>query len=106
METDRLRRLHERDAAIWIVNADGSDPQQLTPTDPDSDNFWPRFTPDGAWILFTNCFGFDCDGGISAIRPDGTGMHPITPNSHGPTTSLSWRRPAPSWPTCVGISAG
>ncbi len=70
------------DAAIWIADADGSDPQQLTPDDSDSDNFWPRFTPDGAWILFTNCFGFDCDGGISAVRPDGTGMHAITPNSH------------------------
>src|SRR6185436_3347618 len=34
------------DAAIWIANADGSDPQQLTPDDPDSDNFWPRFSPD------------------------------------------------------------
>ena len=70
------------DAAIWIANADGSDPQQLTPDDPDSDNFWPRFSPDGAWILFTNCFGFDCDGGISAVRPDGTGVHAVTPNSH------------------------
>jgi TolB protein len=70
------------DAAIWLVNADGSDPQQLTPDDPDSDNFWPRFTADGAWILFTNCFGDECDGGISAIRPDGTGMHAITPNAH------------------------
>ena len=70
------------DAAIWIVDVDGSDPEQLTPDDPDSDNFWPRFTPDGEWILFTNCFGFDCDGGISAIRPDGTDMHHVTPNSH------------------------
>lgn len=70
------------DAAIWIVNADGSDPEQLTPDDPDSDNDSPRFTPDGEWILFTNCLGSDCDGGISAIRPDGTGMHAVTPNSH------------------------
>jgi Tol biopolymer transport system component len=70
------------DAAIWIVNADGSDPQQLTPDDPDSDSLAPRFTPDGAWILYQNCFGFDCDGGIFAIRPDGTGDHVITPNDH------------------------
>jgi Tol biopolymer transport system component len=70
------------DLALWIVNADGSDPRQLTPDDPDSDDLWPRFTADGAWIVFTNCFGFECDGGISAIRPDGSGMHAITPNSH------------------------
>jgi Tol biopolymer transport system component len=70
------------DAAIWIVNADGSDPQQLTPDDPDADSLWPRFTADGAWILFTDCFGFDCDGGISAIRPDGSGLRAITPYSH------------------------
>jgi Tol biopolymer transport system component len=70
------------DAAIWIVNADGSDPRQVTADDPDSDNFLPRFTPDGAWILYQNCFGSDCDGGIFAIRPDGTGDHVITPNDH------------------------
>jgi len=38
------------DTAIWIINADGSHPRQLTPNDPDSDNFWPRFTPDGVWM--------------------------------------------------------
>ena len=64
------------DAAIWIINADGSHPQQLTPNDPDSDNFWPRFTPDGVWILFTNCFTDDCDGGISMIKTDGSAMQP------------------------------
>jgi Tol biopolymer transport system component len=70
------------DVAIWIVNADGTDPQQLTPDDPDSDSLWPRFTADGSRILFTNCRGGDCDGGISAVRPNGTGLHHVTPNSH------------------------
>jgi Tol biopolymer transport system component len=70
------------DAAIWIVDADGTHPRQLTPNDPASDNQSPRFTPDGKWILFTNCLGADCDGGISAVRPDGTGMHHVTANSH------------------------
>jgi Tol biopolymer transport system component len=70
------------DAAIWIVDTDGRHARQLTPDDPGSDNFWPRYSANGAWILFTNCGGDDCDGGISAIRPDGTGMHHITPNSH------------------------
>ena len=70
------------DAAIWVVGADGSNPTQLTPDDPNSDDFWPRFTPDGDWILFTNCAGSDCDGGIFAVHPNGSQMHPITPNSH------------------------
>ena len=69
------------DLAIWIVHADGTDPHQLTPDDPNSDNLWPRFSANGKWILFTNCLGSDCDGGISAVRPNGTGMHHITPNS-------------------------
>ena len=70
------------DLAIWIVDADGTHPRQLTPDDPGSDDLWPRFTADGKWILFTNCEGSDCDGGISAVRPNGTGSHHITPNSH------------------------
>src|SRR5689334_18349218 len=70
------------DLAIWVANADGTDAHQLTPDDPDADDLWPRFTADGRWILFTNCLGADCDGGISAVRPNGTGLHRVTPNSH------------------------
>jgi Tol biopolymer transport system component len=67
--------------SIWIADASGANARQLTPDDPDADNLWPRFSADGRLIYYTNCFGFDCDGGISAIRPDGTGQHAITPNS-------------------------
>ncbi len=35
---------------IWIVNADGSNPQQLTPND--STDFNPFVTPDGRYIIF------------------------------------------------------
>ncbi|MFC4785613.1 TolB family protein [Nocardioides sp. MAHUQ-72] len=70
------------DTAIWIADADGSHARQLTPDDPASDDFGPRFTANGAWILFYNCLGEDCDGGISAIRPNGSGLHHVTPNSH------------------------
>lgn len=68
-------------SSIWIADADGANARQLTPDDPDADNLWPRFSGDGRLIYYTNCFGFDCDGGISAIRPDGTGQHVVTPNS-------------------------
>ena len=67
--------------AIWIARADGSHPQQLTPDDPNSDNLWPHFTPDGRTVVFTNCLGAACDGGISAVRVDGSDLHAITPNS-------------------------
>jgi Tol biopolymer transport system component len=70
------------DAAIWIADADGSNAKQLTPDDPDSDSLWPRFTPDGGRILFVNCLGVDCDGGIGSVRTDGTHRHLVTPNSH------------------------
>src|SRR5690606_23228326 len=37
---------------IWVVNADGSNPMQLTRT-PANDRS-PRFSPDGQWIAFTS----------------------------------------------------
>ena len=39
------------------------------------------FLPRGRWVLFTDCAGDDCDGGISAVRVDGTHQHAVTPNS-------------------------
>ena len=69
------------DQAIWIADADGANATQLTPDDPNSDPLWPRFTPDGRRILFVDCEGFDCDGGIGSVRPDGTHLHMVTPNS-------------------------
>lgn len=70
------------DLAIWIADADGTHARQLTPDDPNSNNFWPRFSPDGRRIVFTNCFSDDCDGGIASVRTDGSHFHLITPNSH------------------------
>lgn len=69
------------DQAIWIADANGGHARQLTPDDPHSNNLWPRFAPGGHRILFTNCLGDDCDGGIGSVRPDGTHLHLVTPNS-------------------------
>ena len=66
---------------IWIVDADGSNARRLTHEQLDHAAFWPHFSPGGRWVLFTDCAGDDCDGGISAVRVDGTHQHAITPNS-------------------------
>ena len=67
-------------SAIWIARADGSHARQLTHPLPGFSDQWPHFTPDGRRVLFTN-FTPDTDGGISSIRPDGTHLRVITPNS-------------------------
>jgi len=67
--------------AIWIADANGAHARQLTPDQPNNANLWPRFMPNGKTILYTNCLGPTCDGGISAINVDGTGQHAILPNS-------------------------
>ncbi len=69
------------DLAIWIADANGANAQQLTPDDPDSDDLYPRFAPGGNRILFTNCLGEGCDGGIGSVRTDGSHLHLVTPNS-------------------------
>lgn len=76
---------------IWIAAADGSSARQLTPDTPDAKIF-PRFTPDGRTIVYQDCLGGDCDGGISAVRTDGSHLHAITPNSG---ESYNWAVPSP-----------
>jgi Tol biopolymer transport system component len=80
------------DVAIWVANADGSGAVQLTPNQNRSDTYWPRFTPDGERVLYTDCLGFDCDGGIYSVRLDGSHRHPVTPHS-GDSYNLAERSP-------------
>jgi TolB protein len=80
------------DLAVWLANAGGTHAMQLTPNDPNSDNFWPRFAPGGRRILFANCLGQDCDGGIGSVRTDGTHFRLVTPNSG---TSYNVADPSP-----------
>jgi TolB protein len=77
---------------IWIANADGTGQRRVTPQDPKSSSYFPRFTPDGQTIVYQNCLGFDCDGGIFAIRADGTQLRHITSNSG---ESYNWAVPSP-----------
>ena len=77
---------------IWVAHADGTSPRALTPQDPNSGSWLPRFTPDGQTIVFQNCLGPSCDGGIFAIRADGTQLRHITDNSG---ESYNWGAPSP-----------
>jgi TolB protein len=66
---------------IWLVEADGSNAQRLTHVRRHHFAFWPSFSADGRWVIYTDCAFADCDGGISAVRVDGTRQHAITPNA-------------------------
>jgi len=78
--------------SIWLANADGTGAQLVTAPDDKSDSLRPRFTPDGQTIVFQNCLGEGCDGGIFAVRTDGSGLRQITPNSG---ESYNWPVPSP-----------
>ncbi len=80
------------DFTIWVADADGSNAVQLTPNLRRSDDFWPRFTPDGQRVLYVSCLGFDCDGGLYSVRIDGTHRHAVTPHS-GASYNLAERSP-------------
>ena len=83
---------------IWVMNADGSNPQMLTNASVLADNCLcyfdhePRFTPDGSKIAFSEYYE-TVDAlaeNIYTINPDGTGMTEIT---H--TTGIINFNPAP-----------
>ena len=50
---------------IWVMNADGSNPIQLT-TDTDVENLKPAWSPDGQWILFEQLDDFELSGTATA----------------------------------------
>jgi uncharacterized repeat protein (TIGR01451 family) len=58
---------------IWVMNADGSDPQQLTTMGAGASASGPTWSPDGSKIAY------EAAGGISVMNADGTGQTLITP---------------------------
>lgn len=60
---------------VFVMDADGSDIHQVTDVCETGEVEW---TPDGAWLVFSQ---YRCDNTserIARIRPDGTGLAPIT----------------------------
>ena len=68
---------------IYIMNPDGSNQHQISPTGGDSQG--PSFSPDGQWITFTAYFDkFNDVNGceIYIMRMDGTGLKRLTNNDY------------------------
>jgi len=68
---------------VFIMNADGSNVHQLTPTGGNSQG--PSISPDGKWVAFTAYFdnyGDDHGCEIYVIRTDGTDLRRLTNNDY------------------------
>jgi Tol biopolymer transport system component len=80
------RIVFERDvngkSHVFVMNADGSNPQDLSPADTLGD-FNPQFSPNGRWILFGR--GLDPPGTFHTfvMRSNGTGAVDLTPSLQG-----------------------
>jgi Tol biopolymer transport system component len=90
--------------ALYVVNADGSSPVNITSGDGDirANAFDPAWSPTGEWIAFTTSFAGDvpaCGGSssrISLISPDGR-LHPkVTDGMAGCDSEPAWA-PDGSW---------
>lgn len=71
--------------AIFVMNADGSNPTRISPTNPPCEQ--PQWTPDGARIAF------DCDSDLFVVNADGTNLKRITrtPNTRRSEITPRWR---------------
>lgn len=73
---DGSRIVFERGSALYVMNADGTNVQRLTP-DEVIEAASPSWSPDGATIAFVSRPG-SAAWHIYTIKPDGTGLKPLT----------------------------
>lgn len=73
-----LRLVRPARVEVWVANADGSNPQQVT--DLGGANFAPVFTPDGKRIIFSSNYESPRSGAFDLflINLDGTGLEKVT----------------------------
>jgi Tol biopolymer transport system component len=70
----------QTDLEIWVINADGSGPTQLTNNTVFSDNE-PAWSPDGSQIAFVSARTGDTDRNIYVMNSNGSNPVNVTPNS-------------------------
>jgi Tol biopolymer transport system component len=89
------RDVTETDNGIWLIRANGAGLRRLT-RNPfhaggecgcDTD---PNFSPDGEWISFVRIKKDHELQALFAVRPDGTGLHRITPYSWEVAVKHDW----------------
>jgi TolB protein len=77
---DRYEGSLRLNRAIWIVNADGTDPRQVTELDPG--NSWdagPQFSPDGRKLVFTRVDHERNADALFTVNVDGSDLFQLTP---------------------------
>lgn len=72
---DGAQIVFERGYRLYVMNADGSNPHNISAPDAIEDR-WPSWSPDGTKILFVRR-GFGTDH-VYTIRPDGSTLTPLT----------------------------
>ncbi|TMI53939.1 hypothetical protein E6H13_01825 [Candidatus Bathyarchaeota archaeon] len=72
-------------SAVFVANADGTNPQQITPWGLNPGDFSPRWSPDGSRVVFVSA------GSLFFVNPDGSGLHKVFQDT-GRTIDL-----APAW---------
>jgi TolB protein len=97
------RMLGERNSEVFIANADGSDPRNLT-GDPAFDG-WPSWSPDGTQLAFASNRGGDYQ--IYVMSADGRDVRRVAETS-GRATAPVWTRDGRSiyFPVCRKVDAG
>jgi TolB protein len=96
---DRVSAPFFSDFLIFVANADGSNPKQLS--HPDANDRYPAWSPDGTRLLFSSgcCgegWGFDMTG-ISTMNADGSGSYVTVEAQNGrralTESPAAWRIP-------------